>query len=44
MFVKGRVTYRFLYLLRHNDADKMTPRPHVAIRIIPRISAKSIVF
>ena len=25
--IKGRVTYRFSYALRHNDANKMTPHP-----------------
>ena len=26
--VKGRVTYRFSYVMRHNDANKMTPTPY----------------
>ena len=24
---KGRVTYRFLYAMRHNDANKISPHP-----------------
>ena len=41
--LKGWITYRFSYSLRHNDAKKMTPSPH-DICVISRFSTKSIVF
>ena len=40
---KGLATYRFLYVMRHNDPNKMT-LPPPAFCVIPRFLAKSIVF